>query len=103
MITSSGRSIRNVVEAVLFFAFFVLLFVFLPISFKVKVVLIVMTGGPAAFFGYVGIHKYPVTEYLYLVIKFKSKPHKFEWDDMFASELESENNTDFSHDDNNNN
>jgi len=83
MITASGKSMRNVVEAVLFFLFFVLIFAFLPISFKVKVILIILTGGPAAIFGFIGINKCSVTEYLGLMLRYRSKEHEFKREDMF--------------------
>lgn len=88
LVTSSGRSMRNVVEAIVFFGIVVLIFVFLPIPIKIKAILITFFGGPAAFFGFMGIHKYPVTEYIYLLIKFKSKPNEYKRVDMFEEKKE---------------
>ena len=83
MITGSGRSMRNVFEAILFFAFFVLIFIFLPISLKARIILIILTGGPAAFFGLMGIHKCSVIEYIGLLIRYRSQKNECERDDIF--------------------
>lgn len=90
MITGSGRSMRNVVEAVIFFAIFVLIFGFLPISVKARIVLIILFGGPAAFFGFFGIHKCSVTEYVLLWLHFKSQPKEYTREELFIDEDELE-------------
>lgn len=90
MITASGKSFRNIIEAVIFLGIFVLIFGFLPIPFKVKIILITLFGGPAAAFGYIGIHKYTVTEYLMLVIKYKLKQNTFNAVDMFEEKEQAE-------------
>lgn len=90
MITASGKSFRNVVEAVLFLGIFVLIFAFLPIPLKAKVILITMLGGPAAVFGYIGIKRYSVLEYIGLVIKYKTKQNTFNFIDMFQEKEQAE-------------
>ena len=75
MITGTGRSMRNVVEAVIFFAIFVLIILF---------------GGPAAFFGFFGIHKCSVTEYVLLWLHFKSQPKEYKREELFIDEDELE-------------
>lgn len=90
MITASGKSFRNIVEAVIFLGVFVLIFGFLPIPLRVKIILITLFGGPAAAFGYIGIHKYTVTEYLMLVIKYKLKQNTFNAVDMFEEKEQAE-------------
>lgn len=83
MITASGKSMRNIIEAVIFLGIFILIFGFLPIPLKIKVVLITLFGGPAAAFGYIGIKRYSVTEYLILLFKYKAKQNTFQSVDMF--------------------
>lgn len=89
-VTYSGRSTRNVVEAVLFFAFFLLIFIFIPIPLRYRVILIILFGVPAAVFGFIGIEHCSVTEYLGLVIKYKSRPDKLFKKDLFKTEEEEE-------------
>lgn len=87
VITASGKSVRNIIEAVAFFGIFALIFGIMPIPLKIKVVLIMLFGGPAAAFGYIGIKRYSVTEYLILLLKYKSKQNTFERVDMFEEEV----------------
>lgn len=87
-VTYSGRSTRNVIEAVLFFAFFFLIFIFIPIPLRYRIILIILFGVPAAVFGFIGIEHCSVTEYLGLIIKFKSRPNKLVKKDLFAKEDE---------------
>lgn len=88
--TASGKSMRNIIEAIAFLGVFVLLFIFLPIPLNVRVILITIFGGAAAVFGYIGIKSYSVTEYLLLVIRYKTKQNTFEKFDMFALPQEAE-------------
>lgn len=83
LVTGGGRSMRNVIEAIIAFGIFVCIFAFLPISLNIKVVLIIATGGPAAFFSFIGIKGCSVTEYLMLVLKFKSKQYDFTRNDIY--------------------
>lgn len=51
-------------------------------------------------FGFIGIEHCSVTEYLGLVIKYKSRPDKLIKKDLFITEEDSNNKTDVTEDDN---
>lgn len=90
-VTASGISMRNLIEGVVFFVASVLIFAFLPIPLKIRIVLIVIVGGAAGIFGVIGIEHMPVTKYIKLCLKFKKQNKKITKKEMFERGNENEN------------
>ena len=89
LITSSGISIRNIIEGVILFAIIGVPLWFVPItSIKIRVILIIVLGGIAATFGIIGIHHYALSEYLMLIMRYRSSSKDVSRDTIFDDNID---------------
>lgn len=73
LVTASGINMRNIIEGVILFVIIGGLIWLIPMeSIKIKAILIILFGGAVGVFGIVGIHHCSLSEYLSLVIRYKS-------------------------------
>lgn len=86
LVTASGINMRNIIEGVILFVIIGGLIWLIPMeSIKIKAILIILFGGAAGVFGIVGIHHCSLSEYLTLVIRYKSSNTNLSRDTIFES------------------
>lgn len=87
-ITAGGRSLRNIVEGAVMASFTIPIFIFLPIPFMYRAIMIAAVGGALFAFGAIGIKQCCVSEYIIKVIQFRqSSKEIFRNDEDIFDEL----------------
>lgn len=83
LVTYSGKSVRNVVEAVIAFAIVALICFLIPVHWTYKIIAAAIIGLPLAIFNFIGIQNNSVTEFLILLIRYKTHPNEIKKVDFF--------------------